>query len=74
VAAEFVRIIQRHKQRMAKYPDEPPAFGRPYDGIENLRPESIAAAQRFLTTARSYFNLCHPCESRDPSMIIQLII
>ena len=24
-SAEFVRIIQRHKQRMAKYPSEPPA-------------------------------------------------
>ena len=46
--AEFVRIIQRHKQRMAKYPDEPPAFGRPYEGIDNLRPESVAAVEAFL--------------------------
>ena len=46
--AEFVRIIQRHKQKMAKYPDEPPAFGRPYKGIENLRPESKAAVEAFL--------------------------
>ena len=45
---EFVRIIQRHKMRMQKYPDEGPAFGRPYDGIENLRPETEAAVEAFL--------------------------
>ena len=47
---EFVRIIIRHKQRMAKYPDEPPAFGVPYEGIENLRPETKAAVAAFFTT------------------------
>ena len=47
--AEFVRVIMRHKQRMAKYPDEPAATGRPYEGIENLRPESEAAVEAFLT-------------------------
>jgi arylsulfatase len=47
--AEFVRIIQRHMQRKAKYPDEKPAFGVPYDGISNLRPESQAAVEAFLT-------------------------
>ena len=46
--AEFVRVIQRHKQRMAKYPSEPPAIGVPYEGISNLRPESKAAVQAFL--------------------------
>ena len=46
--AEFVRVIQRHKQRMAKYPSEPPAYGVPYDGITNLRPESKAAVEAFL--------------------------
>jgi arylsulfatase A-like enzyme len=46
--AEFVRVIQRHKQRMAKYPSEPPAFGVPYKGITNLRPESKAAVEAFL--------------------------
>jgi arylsulfatase A-like enzyme len=46
--AEFVRVIQRHKQRMAKYPSEPPAFGVPYEGITNLRPESKAAVEAFL--------------------------
>ena len=46
--AEFVRVVKRHKQRMAKYPSEPPAFGVPYDGISNLRPESKAAVEAFL--------------------------
>jgi len=46
--AEFVRVITRHKQRKAKYPDEKPAFGRPYEGIENLRPETEAAVEAFL--------------------------
>ncbi len=45
---EFVRVIQRHKMRMQKYPDEGPARGRPYDGIENLRPETKAAVEAFL--------------------------
>jgi len=45
---EFVRVIQRHKQRKTKYPDTKPGFGRPYDGIENLRPETKAAVEAFL--------------------------
>ena len=45
---EFVRIIQRHMIRKQKYPDEGPARGRPYEGIENLRPESKAAVEAFL--------------------------
>jgi arylsulfatase A-like enzyme len=45
---EFVRIIQRHIMRKQKYPDVGPARGRPYDGIENLRPESKAAVEAFL--------------------------
>jgi arylsulfatase len=46
--AEFVRVIQRHMRRKAKYPDEGPATGVPYDGVENLRPESKAAVEAFL--------------------------
>ena len=46
--AKFVRMIQRHMARKAKYPDEGPATGLPYDGIENLRPESKAAVEQFL--------------------------
>jgi arylsulfatase len=46
--AKFVRMVQRHLARKAKYPDEGPATGIPYEGIENLRPESEAAVQEFL--------------------------
>ena len=45
---EFVRIIGRHLQRKAIYPDEKAATGRPYEGIENLRPETKAAVDAFL--------------------------
>ena len=46
--AKFVRMIQRHMARKQKYPSEGPATGIPYEGIENLRPESKAAVQEFL--------------------------
>ena len=51
--AEFVRVITRHKQREAKYPDEKPAYGTPYDGIVNLRPETKAAVEAFLVKKAS---------------------
>ena len=46
--AKFVRMIMRHLKRKEKYPSEGPATGMPYKGIENLRPESIAARDEFL--------------------------
>lgn len=46
--AKFVRMIQRHMQRKEAYPSEGPAIGMPYEGIDNLRPESVAAVQEFL--------------------------
>ena len=46
--AKFVRMVQRHLGRKAKYPDNPPATGMPYAGIDNLRPETIAAVEEFL--------------------------
>lgn len=46
--AKFVRMVKRHMDRKVKYPDAPPALGKPYEGIDNLRPESIAAVQEFL--------------------------
>ena len=51
--AKFVRMVMRHMKRKAKYPDEGPATGMPYDGIENLRPESKAAVQEFLFMMKS---------------------
>jgi arylsulfatase A-like enzyme len=46
--AKFVRMIGRHVARKQKYPDEGPALGKPYEGIENLRPESKKAVEEFL--------------------------
>jgi arylsulfatase len=51
--AKFVRMIQRHLKRKQLYPDQPPAIGLPYEGIENLRPESKAAVQQFLFMMKS---------------------
>jgi len=51
--AKFVRMLQRHMKRKAMYPDEGPAIGMPYDGIENLRPESKKAVQEFLFMMKS---------------------
>jgi arylsulfatase len=51
--AKFVRMVMRHMKRKAKYPDEEPAIGIPYEGIENLRPESKAAVQEFLFMMKS---------------------
>ena len=50
---EFVRILGRHMARKEKYPDTPPAFGTPYEGIENLRPETQAAVDAFLIKRQS---------------------
>ena len=51
--AEFVRVIQRHLVTKKKYPDEKAAFGMPYDGIDNLRPETQAAVKAFLIKNKS---------------------
>jgi arylsulfatase A-like enzyme len=51
--AKFVRMVMRHQKRKAMYPDEGPAIGIPYDGIEYLRPESKAAVQEFLFMMKS---------------------
>ena len=51
--AEFVRILGRHMARKEKYPDVPPARGLPYEGIENLRPETKAAVEAFLVKQSS---------------------
>jgi arylsulfatase len=51
--AKFVRMVMRHIKRKEMYPDEGPALGMPYEGIDNLRPESKAAVQEFLFMMKS---------------------
>ena len=48
-AEGFVRMFQRHMKRKAKYPDEGPATGMQYKGIENPRPESDAAVHELFS-------------------------
>ena len=47
-SAKMVAMIQRHMMRKQKYPDQKPGMGMPYDGIDNLRPESKAVREEFL--------------------------
>ncbi|MEM1083375.1 MAG: sulfatase-like hydrolase/transferase [Verrucomicrobiota bacterium] len=51
--AEMVRVIQRHMVTKKKYPDTDADRGLPYDGIENLRPETQAAVKAFLIKNQS---------------------
>ena len=45
---EFVRILGRHLARKELYPDTGPDRSIPYEGIENLRPETQAAVEAFM--------------------------
>lgn len=46
-SAKFVNMIQRHFMRKQKYPDAAPGVGVPYEGITNLRPETVAVVEEF---------------------------
>jgi arylsulfatase len=37
---QFANMVKRHLGYKKQYPDQPPGVGRPYEGIENLRPET----------------------------------
>ncbi len=45
--ASFQDMIKRHKIRIGQYPHLPLGKGVPYEGIENLRPESALAREVF---------------------------
>ena len=45
---QFVGMIKRHMAFKQQYPDRPPTHGKPYTGIENLRPESKKIVEIFL--------------------------
>lgn len=44
---QFAGMIQRHMALKKKYPNRPPTHGMPYEGIENLRPETITLVEAF---------------------------
>ena len=37
---QFANMVMRHMAYKRKYADRPPTHGMPYEGIENLRPET----------------------------------
>jgi len=45
--ASFQDMVKRHQKTIAKYPNLPLGQGVPYEGIENLRPESELAREVF---------------------------
>ncbi|MHC5064101.1 MAG: sulfatase-like hydrolase/transferase [Planctomycetota bacterium] len=43
--AKFVMMLKRHMGMKQKFPDREPGRGLPYEGIDNLRPETVALVQ-----------------------------
>ena len=43
-------MVKRHLATKQKYPDRPPTFDVPYEGIEELRPETREMLDIFLLT------------------------
>ncbi len=46
---QFANLVKRHMMQKMKYPDRKPTYGVPYEGIENLRPESKAMVRIFMS-------------------------
>ena len=44
---QFAAMVKRHMAYKMKYPDRPPTLGRPYEGIANLRPETLQMLKVF---------------------------
>jgi arylsulfatase len=42
-------MVKRHLMTIAKYPHAKLGKGRPYEGIENLRPETVKAVEDFMS-------------------------
>jgi arylsulfatase len=50
--ASFQDMVKRHMMMIAKYPHNKLGTGRPYDGIDNLRPESRETVETFTSWHR----------------------
>jgi arylsulfatase len=48
-AASFQDMAKRHMMMIKKYPHNKLGKGRPYEGIENLRPESLETVETFMS-------------------------
>ena len=49
LASSFQDMAKRHMMTAAKYPHFKLGKGRPYEGIENLRPESKEVVETFMS-------------------------
>jgi arylsulfatase len=47
--ASFQDMVKRHMMTIAKYPHAKLGKGRPYSGIENLRPETVEIVETFMS-------------------------
>jgi len=47
--ASFQDMVKRHMMMIARYPHNKQGKGKPYEGIENLRPESKEAIETFMS-------------------------
>ena len=50
---QFNRLRARHELMKKKYPDKPKAYGIPYTGISNARPETKAIAEQVMRNIES---------------------
>ncbi|CTQ52963.1 Arylsulfatase [Roseibium album] len=48
-SASFQDMVKRHQKKIAEYPHLPLGTDVPYEGIDNLRPESIKARELFFS-------------------------
>ena len=48
-AASFQDMVKRHQMMIKKYPHNKLGKGKPYEGIENLRPETQATVETFIS-------------------------
>ena len=46
--ASYQDLVKRHLMQIKKFPHAPVGKGRPYSGIENLRPESKKMVEAFM--------------------------
>ncbi len=44
---QFANMVKRHMAMKQKFPDRKPTYGVPYEGIENLRPETLKLVEIF---------------------------
>ncbi|MDJ0789800.1 MAG: sulfatase-like hydrolase/transferase [Myxococcota bacterium] len=44
---QFANMVKRHMAWKQRYPDRPPTYGIPYQGIEGLRPETLELLRVF---------------------------